>query len=155
MAKKSNLDNLRSFADLTTEERREIARRAGTASSEARRNKRNPKQAAKFVLELQPDLSPKLRQDLIKMGLSEDEVPDIRLIAALSIAQKAMNGDLKASKMLLEMSGDIDARTQLEKERLKLERERLEYERLRNNVPTSESYPQVIIQSDGGIEIHD
>lgn len=89
------------------------------------------------------------------MGLSEDEVPDIRLIAALSIAQKAMNGDLKASKMLLEMSGDIDARTQLEKERLKLERERLEYERLRNNVPTSESYPQVIIQSDGGIEIHD
>ena len=50
MAKKGNLDNLRSFADLTTDERREIARRAGAASGEARRKKRNTKQAAKFVL---------------------------------------------------------------------------------------------------------
>lgn len=155
MAKNCNLNNLRSFAELTTEERREIARRAGAASGEARRRKRNTKQAAKFVLELQPDLPPKLRQALIKMGLSEDEVPDIRLVTALSIAQKAMNGDLKASKMLLEMSGDIDARTQLEKERLKLERERLEYERMRNNVSTDPSRPQIIIQADGGVEVHE
>jgi len=78
-----------------------------------------------MVLELIPKLPPTTQASLQKMGLDPETQPDIRLLAMLQLGQKAMNGDPNAIKMLLDYGGYIDARTQLEKERLKLERERM------------------------------
>ena len=133
MAHKNNEQNLIPASMRTPEERRRIAQKAGVASGEARRRKRNTKQTAKYILEMQPNLPKKVLDALINMGLDpDDDRPDIRLISIMAIAQKAMKGDLKANKMLLELSGDVDARTQLERERLKLEKERLAFERERS-----------------------
>ena len=149
MARADNSANLIPSNRRSEEERRRIGRMGGIASGEARRKKRSTKQAAKFVLGLEPDLPSNRRKALEKMGLSPDEIPDIRLISVLAIAQKAMKGDLQASKMLMEMAGDIDAKLQLERDKLKLERERLEYDKQRTGQPDSESLPQIIIQCDG------
>lgn len=133
MAHKNNEQNLIPNSMRTPEEVRENCRKGGIKSGEARRRKRNTKQTAKYVLELQPNLPKKVTDALINMGLETDgEKPDIRLISILAVAQKAMKGDLKAIQQLLEMSGDVDARTQLERDRLKLERERLAFERERS-----------------------
>ena len=132
MAHQNNEQNLIPASMRTPEERRRIAQKAGVASGEARRKKRNTKQTAKYVLELQPNLPKKVRDSMFNMGLDpESDDPDIRLISILAIAQKAMKGDLKAANMLLELSGDVNARVQLERDRLKLERERLQFERER------------------------
>lgn len=130
----------------TKEEQKEIRSMGGKASAEARRRKRDTIQAAKFVLELEPDISKDTRKALIKMGLKPEEIPDIRLISLLAIAQKAMKGDLQANKMLLELSGDIDARLKIEQEKLKLERERLEFAMQRGGDGIDDSLPQVVIE---------
>lgn len=133
MAHKNNEQNLIPNSMRTPEEVRENCRKGGIKSGEARRKKRNTKQTAKYVLELQPNLPKKVRDAMFNMGLEPDsDDPDIRLISILAIAQKAMKGDLKAANMLLELSGDVNARVQLERDRLKLERERLAFERERS-----------------------
>lgn len=141
MAHQNNEQNLIPASMRTPDERRRIAQKAGVASGEARRRKRNTKQTAKYVLELQPNLPKKVRDAMFNMGLEPDsDDPDIRLISILAIAQKAMKGDLKAANMLLELSGDVNARVQLERDRLKLERERLQFERERAMGATVEEH---------------
>lgn len=142
MAHKNNEQNLVPPSARTPEERRINAQKAGRASGEARRRKRDTKQTAKFVLGLQPNLPNKTLQAIYSMMGSEaanEDDPNIRLISILAIAQRAMKGDLKAAKMLLEMSGDVDARTKLEQDRLKLEKERLQFERERAMGVTQET----------------
>lgn len=138
----------------TKEEARKISSNGGKASGEARRKKRDARQAAKFVLGLEPNLSKETRAALEKMGLKPDETPDIRLISILAIAQKAMKGDLQANKMLLEMAGDVDARTKIEQERLKIECERLKLEKERAEEASGDELPQIVIKTynrgDGG-----
>ena len=82
----------------------------------------------------------------MKMGLKPEDTPDIRLISLLAIAQKAMKGDLQANKMLLELSGDIDARLKIEQEKLELERERLEFAMQRGGDGIDDSLPQIVIE---------
>ena len=106
------------------------------------------------MLGLEPNLSKETRAALEKMGLQPDETPDIRLISILAIAQKAMKGDLQANKMLLEMAGDVDARTKIEQERLKIECERLKLEKERAEEASGDELPQIVIKTynsgDGG-----
>ena len=58
----------------------------GKASGEARRRRRDTRQAGKFVLELEPDLSKDTRKAIAKMGLQPEEIPDIRLLSLLAVA---------------------------------------------------------------------
>ena len=128
MPREGRPENLIPNDQRSPEELREMTRKGGIKSGEARRRKRDTKAAAKLVLELIPKLPPNTQASLAKMGLDPATQPDVRLLAMLQLAQKAMNGDFNAIKMLLDYGGYIDARTQLDKERLKLEKERVQFQ---------------------------
>lgn len=144
-AKNNGVKNLIPVNRRSKEEQRQIASKGGKASGEARRRRRDTRQAAKFVLELEPDLSKDTRKALAKMGLHAEEIPDIRLLSLLAIAQKAMKGDLQANRMLLELAGDVDARLKIEQDRLKLEREKLEF-MVQQGGNATDDLPQIVIE---------
>ena len=128
MPREGRPENLIPTTQRTDEEVRAMTRKGGIKSGETRRRKRDTKATAKMVLELIPTLPPQTQASLAKMGLDPDIKADVRLLAMLQLAQKAMNGDFNAIKMLLDYGGYIDARTQIDKERLKLEKERIKYQ---------------------------
>ena len=101
----NNEENLVSLADRTTEERREIATKAGIASGKARREKRDRKQMASDLL------------DLTMQGAGVDKIKkffgmkDIELnayqVTVLSCLTKAMQkGDANALEKLLKIAGE-------------------------------------------------
>lgn len=128
MPREGKPENLIPTTQRSKTEAREMSRKGGIKSGEARRRKRDAKATAKMVLELIPKLPPQTAASLAKMGLDPETKPDVQLLAMLQLAQKAMNGDFNAIKMLLDYGGYIDARTQIDKERLKLEKERIKYQ---------------------------
>ena len=101
----NNEENLVSLADRTTEERREIATKAGIASGKARREKRDRKQMASDLL------------DLTMQGAGVDKIKkffnmkNVELTAYdtmfLSCMMKAMQkGDANALEKLLKIAGE-------------------------------------------------
>ena len=101
----NNEENLVSLADRTTEERREIAIKAGIASGKARREKRDRKQMASDLL------------DLTMQGAGVDKIKkffgmkNVELTAYdtmfLSCMMKAMQqGDANALEKLLKIAGE-------------------------------------------------
>lgn len=101
----NNEENLVSLADRTTEERREIATKAGIASGKARREKRDRKQMASDLL------------DLTMQGAGVDKIKKffnikgIELnayqVTVLSCLMKAMQkGDANALEKLLKIAGE-------------------------------------------------
>ena len=101
----NNEENLVSLADRTTEERREIAIKAGIASGKARREKRDRKQMASDLL------------DLTMQGAGVDKIKKffningIELnayqVTVLSCLMKAMQkGDANALEKLLKIAGE-------------------------------------------------
>ena len=152
MANEQNLKPPRS-----TEEARERGSKGGIASGEARRRKRTMKQMASFVLELKPNLPNKVLQTVVNMGVDiENEEVNMMLMTVLSVAQKAMKGDLNAAKMLLEISGEaVTSYDQTDKARLKLDRERLKFEqRMKNDEPTTpdDGFIEALNKTAGGDE---
>lgn len=101
MANEQNL--LRPKRDQTAEERRESARRAGKASAEARRRKRDMRETFR---------------DLLDMPLKEGDLDEVTALAganrknvtvgeaiALVMAFKAVKGDVKAAEFVRDTSG--------------------------------------------------
>jgi hypothetical protein len=89
----ANDENLKSLADRTTEEKREIGTKGGKASGEARRKKRDLKLAMQALLEA--DVKDK-RTGEVMSGAE-----------AIALAQyrKAMKGDAKAFELVRDTSG--------------------------------------------------
>lgn len=89
----ANDENLKSLADRTTEEKREIGTKGGKASGEARRRKRDLKLAMQALLEA--DVKDK-RTGEVMSGAE-----------AIALAQyrKAMKGDAKAFELVRDTSG--------------------------------------------------
>ena len=79
-----NENNLVSLADRTTEEQREIARKGGIASGEARRRKKT------------------LKEELIALLETNDNNNKI----SLAILQKALNGDIQAFNTIRDTIGE-------------------------------------------------
>lgn len=101
MANEQNL--LRPKRDQTAEERRESARRAGKASAEARRRKRDMRETFR---------------DLLDMPLKEGDLDEVTALAganrknvtvgegiALIMASKAIKGDVRAAEFVRDTSG--------------------------------------------------
>lgn len=101
MANEQNL--LRPKRDQTAEERRESARRAGKASAEARRRKRDMRETFR---------------DLLDMPLKEGDLDEVTSLAganrknvtvgeaiALIMANKAIKGDVRAAEFVRDTSG--------------------------------------------------
>lgn len=124
MLKTANEENLRGhgFDKKTVEERRELASKAGKASVQSRRRKKEIKEYAKMIMETKV---PKNAAKAVKaLGLNENDATYGALIAA-SMVRKAMGGDIKATKMILELIGQDPHLILREKE--------LEYQKARDS----------------------
>lgn len=88
------------------EEAAKNGRKGGVASGAARRAKRDAREAAARILSYTPDLPESVLSTMRRMGLKGRVKPDMREIATLALAQKAMKGDLQCYKFLAEMAGE-------------------------------------------------
>ena len=88
----ANEQNLKPFSELTESEQREIRRKGGKASGEARRQKRDLRRACEMLLEM--DIKGKNGE--VKSGAEA---------IAFAQLQKALKGDAKAFEMLRDTAG--------------------------------------------------
>ena len=99
MAGKDNLRPPRS-----TEEARKWGQKGGIASGAARRAKKDARETARLFLDL--PAAAQLDENLEKLGIASlDRTNLMGIIARLAL--KAQSGDVHASRLLLELSGDL------------------------------------------------
>lgn len=101
----ANEQNLVSLADRTTEERREIAKKAGIASGEARRAKRDFRESMLAALN-------ELVERKDDNGNSKGKISAQDAICLKQIA-KALKGDTTAAKFCVEVSAEKQKATML------------------------------------------
>lgn len=85
-----NEDNLIPFNELTKEEQREIARKGGIASGEARREKKAMKEQIQLLLSL-PLKDKKAVKQLQALGIDTDNI-DNQMALVISMWQQALKG---------------------------------------------------------------
>jgi hypothetical protein len=99
-----NERNLIPMEKRSPEEAREMGRKGGRASGEARRRKKSLREAAELYLSL-PVSDKRAWNKLAKDGVAPEDVDNqMAIIAGLSI--KAAKGDAKAAKVLFDLLGD-------------------------------------------------
>ncbi|MBQ9211099.1 MAG: hypothetical protein IJ153_11000 [Clostridia bacterium] len=113
----------------TAEEQRELKSKGGKASGIARRRKRDARKIMESVLKSKPVMDAETRKVVDRLGIqgsgkNKDQY-DLELIATAALMQKAMRGDVKAHRLILEIMGE-DAATNRERERMEHERQMLE-----------------------------
>lgn len=92
-----NSKNLRSLASLTAEERREMARKAGRASGEARRYKKQCREIAQAIGRM-PEIVTMPNGKMAK-GTTDEAI-------VASIAIRAKSGDMRAAELWLRLKGE-------------------------------------------------
>ena len=97
-----NEQNLIRPEDLTPSERRESASRAGKASGEARRRKRDMKQKMKALLELPAAVND--REQLVALGVDPDDM-DNEMVLVMAMFLGAADGDVKAFDRVMQLLG--------------------------------------------------
>ena len=140
----------------TGEEQARIARAGGVASGKARRKKAAAKKAFSEALVALPKITPAAAENLIKMGLPEEDLEntDNQALIAYAMIQKAMQGSVAAASFLMEMTGE-DAYTKIQKERLSVERKKLALEQKRLEMEEKKLFggdDENIVDSDGFID---
>lgn len=99
--------NLNSIADLTVEERRKMASKAGKASVEARRKKKDLREIAKTMLELQAKkgfIRGSLGENVDTLGEDAENMTVGEVLTA-RMAIEAANGSFKAYETLRDTAG--------------------------------------------------
>ena len=107
--KKGRVENLIPFNQRTEEERREISSRAGKASVEARRKKRDMREQVKEFL--QSAVSPEqktLRKVMGSMGVDEADM-DYSMAIISMMVREAAKGNVKAAVFLRDTAGFMPA----------------------------------------------
>ena len=105
--RKGRKENLLKAEDLTSEELRERASRAGKASVEARRKKKSMREMLEMMM-YQVELSPALKQKLAEEGIDEDEM-NHQMVITRSLIAKAEQGDVQAYNTICAMIGEKPA----------------------------------------------
>lgn len=105
----ANNSNLISLANRTTIEQREIARMGGLVSASHRKKRKEIENIVKTIstmpaLEMLPSLEKKMGYWDGLCGLKN---PNVLELVIAKIAYKALQGDLRASKLFLELNGAI------------------------------------------------
>lgn len=103
----ANKENLVRNSDLTPQERREKASRAGKASVEARRKKKTMKEVLEYMLH-NSELKPALKQMLADEGIDENEM-NHQMVITRSLIAKAEQGDVQAYNTICAMIGEKPA----------------------------------------------
>lgn len=99
-----NEKNLIPLNQRSKSEQREICSSGGRASGAARRRKRNLKDAADLFLSLPP--SDKRRWNaLARKGVNPEDI-DNQMAMIAGLTERAIGGDAKAAKVLIDLLGD-------------------------------------------------
>lgn len=96
-------DNLIPFDKLTEEEQRKIASKGGKASVEARKKKKNMKEALQLLLSLDVK-SLKVREQLKALGIEESDMNN-EMALMVSMLNKALKGDKGCAEFIRDTSG--------------------------------------------------
>lgn len=86
------------------DEAQENGRKGGIASGAARRRKRSLKEAADLFLSL-PVTDTRTYNKMVMAGIEESEI-DYQMAVVVGMTAKAISGDAKAAKVVLEMLGE-------------------------------------------------
>ena len=97
-------DNLIPFSKRSKEEAREQGRIGGKASGAARRRKRSLKEAADLFLSL-PVTDAKTFNAMAKAGVNPEET-DYQGAVIVGLTMKAIKGDAKAAKTVIDLLGE-------------------------------------------------
>lgn len=98
-------ENLIPQSERTKEEQREIAKKGGKASVEARRKKKTMKEQAEFLLSLAVK-NPKLKKTMTELGIEEDEQTN-QMAMIISMMNKTIaKGDVSAFNTLQATIGE-------------------------------------------------
>lgn len=100
----ANEQNLIPFSERSESEARENGRKGGIASGAARRRKRSLKEAADLFLSL-PVTDNRIYNKMVIAGISESDI-DYQMAVVVGMTAKAISGDAKAAKVVLEMLGE-------------------------------------------------
>lgn len=95
-------DGLIRLSDKSEEERKAISSKGGKRSVQVRKERAEAKQAALIALNLKPNIDAKQKSGLKQMGANVDKPLTVLAISMTRVAYRAMNGDLKALRFLLE-----------------------------------------------------
>ena len=124
----ANEKNLVPLSQRTKSEQRELQSKGGKASGASRRRKRDARKIMEAVLKSVPPMDEQTKKNLDKLGIQgtgkNKDKYDLELIATAALMQKAMRGDVRAYRLILEIMGE-DARSRAAAERLEFEREAL------------------------------
>lgn len=96
-------EDLISIGDRTTEEQQRICSAGGKASGVSRRRKRSLKEAADLFLSLPVTDTPTYNKMVIS-GIDPEDI-DYQMAVVVGMTTKAISGDAKAAKVLIEMLG--------------------------------------------------
>jgi hypothetical protein len=100
----ANEQNLKLFTELTEKERREMARKAGKASGEARRRKRDMKESIEALFAMQT--SDKYIKAFKKQGFDVPENLTNEQAMAVSMVAKSIAGDTRAANLVMDILGE-------------------------------------------------
>lgn len=99
-----NERNLIPFEERTEDEQRAIRSAGGVASGVSRRRKRSLKEAADLYLSLPP--ADKRRWNKIsRQGVDSEEI-DNQMAMIVGLTERAIKGDAKAAKVIIDLLGD-------------------------------------------------
>lgn len=120
----ANEENLIPFDKRTESEQREIRKKGGIKSGEARRKKKSMKQVANYLLSL--PVVEELQEEMIQSGIASDDA-DNQTALVFSMMQRAIKGNVTAAQFIANITGST-AMTEAEREKIKLEKKRLKME---------------------------
>lgn len=99
----ANEQNLIPYSERSESEARENGRKGGIASGVSRRRKRSLKEAADLFLSM-PVTDTKTYNKMVLAGVDPDDI-DYQMAVVIGMTTKAIKGDAKAAKVLIEMLG--------------------------------------------------
>ena len=97
-------ENLIPFSKRSKEEAREQGRIGGKASGESRRRKRSLKEAADLFLSL-PVTDTETFNAMVRAGVNPEET-DYQMAVIVGLTMKAIKGDAKAAKTVIDLLGE-------------------------------------------------
>lgn len=105
---RGNKDNLIKPSDRTSEELREMTRKGGIKSGEARRRKKTMREALEMML-FHTKLNEQTKQMLKAEGVSDVEDMNHQMVITRSLIAKAESGDVQAYNAICSMIGEKPA----------------------------------------------
>ena len=105
--KNKGYENLIPFTERSKEEVRELNRRGGIKSGEARRAKKTVRECLKLYSELNVE-APEIKLALKKSGITNPEEMTYSMAMALQFVTSAMRGNSQMARLVMEMLGEVD-----------------------------------------------